>query len=222
MMKLLLCTSSPGRYVDSVAEAKGTGYYNWSASGDAVDVLSVATTGDLVVMAFAFGGSPDGTWSWQGMTFTDVFNTTSGESGFNKYGYVGYRVIEAGDANPYISGLSIGAWADLSIVAAVFRGLSYSDGGSAMGEDAMPNPPLLTAAGNMTIAAGMTVRETGGVWSAPSGYTLGAYQTNSAGTTQTGAGIAYRKGLVSSENPGAFSGTGTTPRHWMGVTIAAL
>lgn len=214
MIKLLLGASSSIRYVGSVTAGKDRGVDDWVTSGDALDVLSVASAGDLVVIAFTFEGGADSSWSWVGMPFTTIYDLTGNST------YVGYRVVESGDTNPYVSGITTGGWRGLSIVAAVFRAASYVSFINNNDNTGMPNPPSLTATGSMCVATGHLKGSEGGTWTAPSGYSLAGYQNHTyvAGAESSGTGIAYKKGRFTSIDPGAFGGSGDDT--WFATTIA--
>lgn len=203
-------------YVGSVTKSANDSS-SWDSSGEALDVLSIAQAGDLVVIAFSFDASSDSTWDWEGMTFSAVYDATGS---INPGAYVGYRFVEAEDTNPYVSGLSgFGEWADLSIVASVFRNVS-SFVGSANGSSSsgMPNPPGLGAFGGLWIATGHIDDDVFTNWAAPANYTLAAYETNGFSARGSSTAVAYRIESLTSDNPAAFGGSGSD--EWRATTVA--
>lgn len=204
-------SSAPIEYVGSV-----TGSYNrsqnWDESGEALDVLSVASEGDLVVIALTFDGSPAAV-SWEGMAFTAIEDKTA-DLGY----YLGYRSVQAGDANPYLN-IGSGKWTGTSVVAAVFSNVgSYGSKASTTGGSGLPNPPNLTASGDLWIASGHLTGDTVTDFSAPSGYTLADQETGSYLVKKSSTVLAYKIDSLSSDDPGAFTGTGSGP--WAGITGA--
>lgn len=198
-------------YIGSVTKNENSSS-GWDSSGEALDVLSIADTGDLVIIAFSFDSDPS-SFSWSGMSFTSILNRANS---INPGGYVGYRVIQSGDSNPYVNVSS--KWTGLSIVASVFRGSSYSiSSATTTGSSGMPNPPSLTANKNLWIATGGLNNESTTSWSAPSGYTLAGIIGGSYLTWASTTAIAYKFSTGSSENPGNFSGSSSDP--WLATTI---
>jgi hypothetical protein len=190
---------------------------SWDSSGEALNVLSVATTGDLVVIAFSFDAAGDSAWSWAGMPFTAVYNNTSGAS---PGAYVGYRFVQAGDSNPYISGIAApSTWEGLTVVASVFRNVrSFVNSGLASGTTGMPNPPALTASGKLWVATGHLDDDVVTNWGAPANYTLSLSAAYTDGTNASSTAIAYRIATLSSDDPGAFTGSGSD--DWRATTLA--
>lgn len=200
-------------YIGSVTKAGNDGR-SWDTSGEALDVLSIAQTGDLVVIAFSFAIDADSTWSWVGMDFTSVYDVTSAT---NPGAYVGRRIVQAGDSNPYVSGVS-GNWGSLSIVASVFRGVTnYENRSTSVGFTGLPNPPSLTANGKLWIATGHLDDDAVTNWTAPTNYTLADYAVGT-GENRSSTVVAYRIESLSSDNPDAFGGSGTD--NWRAVTLA--
>jgi DMSO/TMAO reductase YedYZ molybdopterin-dependent catalytic subunit len=96
----------PVEYVGSVTKTANSSS-GWDTPAEALDVLGVASEGDLVVIAFSFEDGDDSSWSWVGMSFTPIFDGTGvKDPGY----YVGYKVVESGDSNPYVSGVGVGKW----------------------------------------------------------------------------------------------------------------
>jgi hypothetical protein len=203
------------QYIGSVTKsAVNSG--QWDTAGEALNVLNVAQPGDLVVIAFTFDSNFTLSWSWSGMSFTAIYNQTgTGSPG----SYTGYRFIQSGDANPYISGTEAGDWENLSIVASVFRNVSsFVNSSSASGSTGMPNPPSLTAAGNLWVATGHIDDDVVTNWTAPSSYTLAASATNGTAEVASSTAIAYRIATLSTNDPAAFGGSGSD--SWRAATIA--
>jgi hypothetical protein len=194
---------------------------DWNSSGEALDVLSIAETGDLVVIALSFAVAQEPSWSWQGMAFTDVLDLTNDN---NPGAYVGYRIVDAGDANPYLSGLSGLDWRALTVVASVFRGPSalVDSDGTAAGSSGMPNPASLTASAGLWVATGHLKdgdlpSESG--WSAPADYTLADTAAHALGSGNwSSTAVAYRIAALSSDDPAAFGGSSST--DWAATTLA--
>lgn len=192
---------------------------DWDSSGEALDVLSVASVGDLVVIAFSFDFSTS-SFSWGGMTFTNILNgTLSASPGY----YVGYRVIQSGDANPYVTGAS-GRWQGLSVVASVFGEISVSEAevNDAVGisGSGMPNPPSLNADAGLWVSVGHIDDTAVTDWAAPTNYELAAYAASTASGSSgvSSTAIAYRIESLSSDDPSAFGGSGDD--SWHAETIA--
>ena len=216
--KLMAAAGGGIQYIGSVTKvANSEG--DWDTVPEALDVLSIAETGDLVVIAFSFDSGADATWFWgnEGMSFTAVWNNTGAT---NPGAYVGYRFVQAGDEDPYVSGVSTNSWGGLTIVASVFRGVSsYENDNNANGASGMPDPPNLTAAGNLWIATGHLDDDAVTNWGAPTNYTLAAYAASPAGDdNRSSTAIAYRIESLASDNPSAFSGSGTDT--WNAITLA--
>jgi len=206
-------SASQIQYIGSVKKAAAS-EVDLDTSGEALNVLSIAQTGDLVVIAFTFESNQDSTWSWAGMSFTAINNQT-GQS--NPGAYVGYRFVQSGDSNPYVINTNNEAWKPLPIVASVFRNVnSYVSGNSAVSVGTMPNPPSLTANGNLWIATGHMVKEAFSTWTAPTNYTLADYETYTPPDTRTA--IAYRIASLTSDDPGVFGGS--DDKEWRATTAA--
>lgn len=206
--------ATPIQYIGSVRK-NSSDESGWDSSGEALNVLSIADLGDLVVIAFTFDESPDPIFLWGGMAFTAINDQT----GSNSPGaYVGYRFVQSGDANPYVTSVESGGWQGLSIVASVFRNATgYVAGMSGSGSSGDPNPPLLTATGTLGVITGHLKDDVVTDWGAPSGYTIASYEDES-GTNQSSTVIAYRIGLFTSQDPAAFTGSGSD--EWRATTIA--
>jgi hypothetical protein len=202
------------QYVGSVTKT-GFSSTSWDTSGEALDVLSVATTGDLVVIAFSFSNSSDNSWSWAGMSFTAALNQTGSEG---PGAYVGYRFIQAGDANPYVTGVS--GWEGLSVVASVFRNVnSFVSTSATASSSGLPNPPSLTASGKLWVITGHLKDVDITNWAAPSDYILTTYATRGGSSSEKSSTvIAYRIENLSSDDPAAFTGSGSD--NWRATTSA--
>jgi len=181
--------------------------------GNVLDVLSIADEGDLVVIAFSVDNSTT-SWSWQGMPFTAIQNLTNQSSPGT---YVGYRIVQTGDSNPYLGGSSSNL-VKLTAIAAIFKSTyttfensDYSNGGSSS-----LDPPSVTATADLWIITGHLDDDSNSTFTAPSGYTL----IGTAGSPAVGSGtcICYKEESLTSENPGAI--TSSTPDGWYAVTAA--
>lgn len=189
----------------------------WDTVGEAIDVLSVASVGDLVVIAVAVsdqnGASVSG---FGGMAFTDINNF-----GDAPVSYLGRRVVQSGDSNPYLTGSTLQDLESISVVCAVFRNVgSYVNVATATGIG-RPDAPSLTASGGLWLATGHFSDESVTDIAAPSGYTLaGSAEANfldpKAGDST--AAIAYKIKSQSSDNPESFTGTGSV--NWRAHTVA--
>lgn len=216
MLDRLFLASGGIEYIGSVTKSAAD-ENGWDSSGEALDVLSIARDGDLVVIAFSFDSSSDSTWSWVGMTFSAIDDRTGST---NPGSYVGYRFIQPGDSNPYVSGVTSGSWDDLSIVAAVFRGVSsISSSASATSSTNVPNPPLLTAAGLLWIATGH-IGQYVSITGAPTNYSIAGSIRSGDVVNGSSTAIAYRIATLSSDNPGNFTVSFSGP--WAATTSAYL
>lgn len=204
------------QYIGSVTKT-ASDEAGWDSSGDALNVLSIAQAGDLVVIAFSFDETPDGSFTWGGMSFTAISNQ-AGSS--NPGAYVGYRFVQSGDGNPYVGSVETASWQGLSIVASVFRNVSgyvaAASAGLSIGSG-LPNPPSLTATGTLGVITGHLKDDAVTDWGAPSDYTLASSAAKS-GTFQSSTVIAYRLGSFTGQDPGSFTGSGSD--DWRATTIA--
>jgi hypothetical protein len=209
---------SPIQYIGSVTKAVNNAG-SWDTSDEALDVLSVATVGDLVVIAFSFDSNIDSTWSWVGMNFTSINNQT-GDDGPGAY--VGYRFVQPGDTNPYVLNVGTTSWRALSIVASVFRNVnSYVSAASAAGASGLPNAPSLIAAGKLWVATGHLDDDAVSTWVAPTNYTLASFtsRTTNEGDATSSTVVAYRIATLSSDDPGAFTASSGSD-EWRATTLA--
>lgn len=183
---------------------------DWDSAGEALDVLSVAQTGDLVVIAFTFRSNGDPGFTWAGMSFTAVLDATDA---VNPGAYVGYRFVEAGDANPYVTGLSTTRWDDLSVVASVFRGITtYRNGSSSSGVSGLPNPPSVTnfdPPRALRVITGHVDDDLVTDFGAPANYTLADSAASGIAGSASSTVVAYRFVDTTNDNPDAFTGTGS-------------
>jgi hypothetical protein len=199
---------APVQYIGSVTKAVNDAN-GWDTAGEALDVLSIAQTGDLVVIAFSFDEAADNTWSWNGMVFNAVRNATGATFPGS---YIGYAFVQPGDANPYVTGVTSGSWDGLSIVASVFRNVSSLVGARGSGgAPGMPDPLPLNISptvGRLWVIAASLDDDPITDWGAPTNYTLAAYKEINTGTFATSTAIAYRIANLTNDDPGAFSGSG--------------
>jgi len=194
-----------------VTKAVSDGSY-WN-SGNVLDVLSIADEGDLVVIAFSVDNSTT-SWSWQGMSFTAIENLTNQASPGT---YVGYRIVQAGDSNPYLGGSSFGLQ-KLTAIAAIFKPTytTFENSGYSNGSGISLDPPSVTATAGLWIITGHLDDDFNSTFTAPSGYQL----IGTAGDPSVGSGtcICYKQESLTSENPGAI--TSSTSDSWYAVTAA--
>ena len=221
--KLMMAAAGGGagpEYIGSVTKISALDYF-WD-SGNRADVLSIAETGDLVVMAitadrntsgepFQFGGmsfqTADPWWEWNDLM----------------HGQVGFRIVQSGDSNPYITTPIDGARA-ITAVFSVFRGFTtYSDPAKSQSFSGSIDPPSLTAAGDLWIATAHLDAQNEASWTAPSGYTLAAYKGGTFAppsiTGKSTTALAYKIETLTSDNPSVFSAGSTD--SWVSFTLAA-
>ena len=214
--RLMSSTSPYVEYKGSVTKEVDSAS-DWDSSGEALDVLSVASVGDLVVIAFSFDFNTS-SFTWNGMSFTDIRDGTAQISpGY----YIGYRFVQSGDTNPYIS-VATDRFAGLSVVASVFRGVStYESANDNNGSTGMPDPPALNPDdAELFVVTGHIDDDEVTDWVAPTNYELAAYAASTASGSSgvSSTAIAYRIESLSSDNPSAFGGSGND--NWHAETIA--
>lgn len=183
------------KHMGSVTDSHDFGN-QWNAA-NRLDVLSVASLRDLVVISFTFDSSPDSTWDFEDMGFTTLLDTTGTESPGH---FTGYRFIDGTESNPYISGLAANSWAELSVVASVFRRASAFEDSDANYQfsTSLPNPPLVVASGKLWITSVNFEDNSSAL--RPSGYTLSGSSTAASTTTA----IAYKIEDLSFDNPSSW------------------
>jgi hypothetical protein len=182
----------------------------WNSSAEALDVLSIASPGDLVVIAFSYAAEQRYP-QWRGMSFSNIYNGTNSTS---PGAFVGYRFVQAGDANPY-NDLDAEYWLGLSVVASVFSGVSsFVNSALSFNTIGIPNPPSLTASGGLWIATGH-LDDDAVTMTAPSGWELSG-ATSYAGSDNSSTAIAYKIAEQTSDDPGGFGGGGNDA--WRAVT----
>lgn len=200
-----------GYVTKEVSDATG-----FDTSGEALDVLSVASVGDLVVIAFALANAPDNTWSWNGMSFTSIFDNTDQNNPGN---YVGYRIVEEGDSNPYITGVTSGSWDGLTVMAAVFRNATTLSGSAQASGSGLPDPPSLTADGTLYVCVGHTDNDYPS-WTAPANYTLVGWNLIDTGSGDSSTMMAFRLAdLLTTDDPASFGG-GSSSSTYRSATLA--
>jgi hypothetical protein len=194
-----------------VTKAVTTGS-SWN-SGSVLDVLSIADEGDLVVIAFSVDTSTT-SWSWQGMSFTAIHNLTSQASPGT---YVGYRIVQAGDTNPYLGGSSSNL-GHLTAIAAVFEPTytTFENSNYSTNSGTSLDPPSVTATADLWIITGHLDDDFNSTFTAPSGYEL----IGTAGDPGVGSGtcICYKEESLTSDNPGAI--ISSTSDAWYATTVA--
>jgi len=192
----------------------------WDAPGEGPDVLSLASVGDLVVIAFSFDlfALAPVNWSWGGMAISEIANLTNLD---NPGTFVGYRIVQPGDTNPYLVGVG-GSFFGLSVVVSVFRNAaSFVSSSVSSGSSGMPNPASVASAGSLWLATAhfdATTLFTLNVI-APTNYTLAIVQ-GAGGGNGSGSAISYRIEGLSSEDPAAY--TGNVNKPWRSITAAFL
>jgi len=216
--------NAPIEYVGSVS--KTSDYVSgFDSSAEALDVLSLASPGDLVVigMTATLGGTPFAEpWFWAGMDFTAIYDEMYDS---DPSAYFGYRFVQSGDSNPYIDYPSIPdvRWNSLNVIASVFSGVSSfvassRRGGSSSG---VPNPRLLTANGDLWIATAHTEDDGFIVDTPPTGYTLAAATDENGSGSYATMATAYKIETLSSDDPSAFSSSeGTLNDGWKSFLAA--
>jgi len=220
---------APIEYVGSVTKEENN-RYGWDSAGEAgPDIMSIASPGDLCVIAISVSEAGDDVFTWNGMTFTTILNEMKPPFGDQPM-YIGYRFIESGDTNPWVSDFYFSGtmWKGLTIVASVFSGVSsyvgynHIDNGST---GTWPDPPSLTADGKLWVATGHMRNSNSFIAeldTPPSGYEMGAslnqYIPLSHPVSSTA--LAYKIEAGSSENPGSFSDDGSAAYKWAATTIA--
>jgi len=184
-----------------------------NSSGEAVDVLSVASVGDLVVVAVSVGKVIFSYTEieWGGMPFTQLETFTNPASYRESY-YLGYRVVEAGDSNPYLTTYA-GYSASVTIVCGVFGGDWSSVSAASSAQNNGLTPPSLSFSGNLWINSLHLGDSSDAATTPPSGYTeVGEIEDTTSGgytTYYTTTSLAYKIATSSSETPGAFSNVST-------------
>jgi len=203
------------QYIGSVTKNVNSGG-NWASSANALNVLSIAQTGDMVVIAFTFYQNA-ASWSWAGMSFTTIYNYTFGPG--TPTGFIGFKVVAPGDANPYLN-LSGFPLSNLTVVASVFRNVTSLQGNnvSAISSGSATDPPALTASGRLWVTSALVGGATRTNMTAPSTYTLGASVWQGSDPNASTTTTAYKIATLSSDNPGAFGGSPSGDSR--GITLA--
>jgi hypothetical protein len=179
----------------------------FDSPAEALDVLSIAEVGDLVVFACtADSGAYMGNISVVGMPMTVIFDDSpsSAPSSFS-----GFRVVEAGDTNPYLSGVAQYMNAT-SVVAAVFREVVGTIGASSSQSSTagMPAPPSLTSTDLLRVIIGH-LDDDPIAMTAPAGWTLAGTASSDPGTSNYSAtAIAYLFDGTGTLSPSSFGGPG--------------
>ena len=205
-------TTETGLLKGSVTKAVEEGD-QWD-SGNVLDVLSIADEGDLVVIAFSVDNSTTD-WSWQGMSFTAIEDLTNQS---NPGTYVGYRIVQAGDSNPYLGGGDPKELGKLTAIAAAFKPTytTFENSDYSNGESSSLDPPSVTATADLWIITGHLDDDSNSTFTAPSGYEL----IGTAGDPAVGSGtcICYKEESLTSENPGVI--TSSSSDNWYATTVA--
>ena len=201
----------PPEYIGSVTKSARYDFY-WD-SNEPADVLSVAQTGDLVVMALTASRNTTGEiFEFGGMSF----QTASAYFEWNDFihAQIGYRVVQSGDSNPYITFPDDRA-RGISAVFSVFRGpTGITDSVNPTNDNGYghyPDPPSWQSNGtqssmHIVTAHGAEDADTFSVM--PSGYTLAAQQTQDYLSDDTSTALAYKIEPDNVENPSTFTWSG--------------
>jgi hypothetical protein len=200
-------------YIGSVVKeaANGSG---WDSPAEAINVLSIAEDGDLVVLAFTFDRGTDADWSFEGMAFTTVVDGTLDSTVGH---YIGYHFVQPGDSNPYLKDIGSN-FVRTAVVASVFRDVgSYLDVATSTGGTGIPNPPLLVADGDLWVAVGH-LDDDNTTMLPPSGYSFGGAASVGSFGTASSTATAYKIASLSSDNPGPFSSNASDA--WRAATLA--
>jgi hypothetical protein len=208
--------ATPIEYIGSTVKEASNGS-GWDTSGEAPNVLGIASTGDLVVVSFSFGNGADSSWSWVGMNFTQIVNETNTT---DPGSYLGYRFVQSGDTNPYISGVTSSSWGGIAAVFSVFRYVnSYVAYAKSSGDSNLQNPPALTANGRLWIATAQLDSLAVNNWDIiPSGYTFAA-RARFSGTGTSSTILTYKIATLTSDDPSTFN-NGPNSDQWKAYTVA--
>jgi len=181
---------------------------DWDSAAEALDVLSVAHVGDLVVIAITIDANGGTNWSWEGMPFTDISDRTSFTTVPT---YTGYRIVQSSDTNPYLNvqpntGISRIDWRGISVVAAVFRNVTTLVSNTiAAYPSGQPDPPAITATGTLAVITGHLDDDIV-TMGAPANYILAGTATGTDGVSNSSTAIAYQIANITSINPATFTG----------------
>lgn len=193
-------------FVGAVTKTAANGL-SWDTPAEALDVMSLAEVGDLVVISFAFDNLSDNTFTWNGMTFTSTQNNTGSS---NRRGYVGYRFVQAGDTNPYVTNVGSN-WSGLSITASIFRNVgpfvTSATFSGATGNTTLPSLARIDATGSVRIYCGVVDGATVSDWGAPPNYTLATSVSYSVSTTKSTTATCFRIQNLATDSPTPFTGT---------------
>lgn len=198
--------------------------YAWDSS-NRLDVLSKASVGDLVVIAVSADNYDGrGPIEWGGMSFTTIIDRTDQASPVT---YVGYRIVQSGDTNPYLSGGDfVSDSSYISVVAAIFgqaEGFTtYVNSGYSSGSSSNLDPPSVTAIAGLWIITGHVDDDYNVTFTPPSGYIMLGTATTPDSSVTSSTGIAYKIESLTSENPGIMSYTtsATAGDSWYATTVA--
>lgn len=200
--------TKPPIFVGSVTKTAATAS-GWDTAGESLDVMSIAEIGDLVVISFAFDTNNDDIFTWNGMVFTNTYNGTGSST---RGGYVGYRFVEAGDSNPYVTGAT---WSGLSITASVFRNVGPRiDGNLGLGSFGMPSTPSISGTGRLRVYSAIIDGASVSDWAAPPNYTLAATSSYLVSSVASSTATAYRIQFLTSDSPTGFTGTVSGADGW--------
>ena len=204
----------PPEYLGSATATYSSPEGQWSNAGQGPDILDHAGVGDLVVMCVTASNHPAGAWSFAGMPMTEISAGNMAAVG-GEWRYAGYRIVQSGDTNPYVTGLNNFKMGSAAVVVSAYRNATtLLDFASSTATGAtMPNPPSLTENGKLWLATGHMLN--GSYSGAPTDYDL-AGSIGSGSNSQTA--IAHRIFDTASQDPSTFSGTGGF--RWGSLTIA--
>lgn len=162
-------TAAPIEYIGGVGfDADRSSSFSSTSN---LNILGTAGVGDLVIISISGRANGNDTWSWVGMDFTDIVRG----AGSDPFYYVGYKIVESGDTNPYVTGAD---WVAFTVTATVFRQASVFDAGTSVDTTYPINPPSLTSSSRLWMVIGGKYATTS-LLSTPPSYTLGVSQVRS-------------------------------------------
>ena len=186
---------------------------NFNTPAESIDVLSVASVGDLVVLSLTAATNTNNATTFGGMPMATIRDDHLSSVPAS---FLGYRIVQAGDSNPYLSSnTGFYRFLRLGIIAAVFRGASGVVGASEVANNSsgMPDPPSATSNDSLRVIVGH-LKASNVTMTAPAGFNL----SGAAGTTSSA--IAYQIDNFGTVNPAAFGGGGSADWRSEHVTFS--
>jgi hypothetical protein len=150
-----------------------------------LNILGTAEVGDLVIISISGRINGNDTWSWVGMNFTDIVRG----AGSDPFYYVGYKIIELGDTNPYVTGAD---WIAFAVTATVFRQASVFDAATSIDTTFPINPPSLTSSSRLWMVIGGKYASVS-LLSTPPSYTLGASKVQNGNSANDATSSQFYK-----------------------------